>query len=76
MRLLVFVSDDGTPDGTGPTLFLPDHKTSVKPKHPRGMEWRYFATIAEEDNLFAIEARAGLQSIRERGHYIAQRLVV
>lgn len=76
MRLLVFVTDDGSADGSGPLLFLPDHKTSVKPRHPRSLEWRYFATIDEIDNLFAVDGVVGRKSIEDRGHYIATRLLV
>lgn len=75
MQLLVFVSDDGSPDGTGPILFIPNHKTSVKPRHPRSLEWRYFATIDERDSLFTMDGEAALQSIPDRGHFVAQRLI-
>lgn len=75
MRLLVFVTDDGTEDGSGPLLFIPDHKTSIKPRHPQSMEWRYFATISDADSLFSADGDAGPQSIRDRGHYIVQRPV-
>ena len=74
MQLLVFVSDDGTADGTGPLLFLPAGPESALPRNPRSLEWRYFATIDEGDNLATSEPdlKVALAAV---GYYIAHRLI-
>jgi hypothetical protein len=51
MNILVFVTDDGTEAGTGPILLLRDFATSAMPPHPRGLEWKYFATVTESDEI-------------------------
>lgn len=61
MRVLVFVSDDGTEDGTGPLLFLREHGQSILPPHPRALGWRYFATVEERDQLLQPNAAAILK---------------
>ena len=75
IQLLVFVSDDGTGTGTGPILFLPSRPDAALPPNPRGMEWRYFATISDEDNLLGSDRTAALEAIGSEGFYIAQRLI-
>lgn len=51
MNLLVFISDDGSPEGTGPIVIVPERKDAVLPRNPRSFEWRYFATITEQDSI-------------------------
>ena len=75
MQLIVFVTDDGTPDGTGPLLFVENHPLSFLPANPRSLEWRYFATIAKDDTMFMAERAAGLPALAKDGFYIANRLV-
>jgi hypothetical protein len=75
MQLLVFVTDDGSPDGSGPVLFVKDHPLAVLPPHPRSLEWRYFATIDNDDRLFLVEGDAGWDALAEDGFYISDRLI-
>lgn len=74
MQLLVFVTDDGTADGSGPVLYLPDSPDAALPRNPRSFEWRYFATIDETDNLAITEPNLK-KSIEATGYFIAQRLI-
>jgi hypothetical protein len=75
MQLLMFVTDDGTPEGSGPLLFVVDHPLAVLPPNPRSLEWRYFATIEKDDNLFLAEGEAGHSALAEDGFYISSRLI-
>jgi hypothetical protein len=75
MQLLVFVSDDGSEQGTGPILFVRDGPEAVLPDNPRALEWRYFATIQDGDQLLGGERGAALKSIAEVGHFIARRMI-
>lgn len=74
MRLLVFITDDGTPDGSGPLLYIPDRPDAVLPRNPRSFEWRYFATIDDTDNLAITEPNLEA-SIATTGYHIAKRLI-
>ena len=65
MNILVFVTDDGTEAGSGPVLFLKEFATSSMPANPRGLEWKYFATVNEGDSCWArIETRSNSLSNR------------
>ena len=75
MRLLVFVTDDGKPAGTGPIVFLPESPQAVLPPHPRSLPWRYFATIGDNDALLGDERNLILDAIEKTGHYIALRII-
>ena len=75
MQLNVFVTDDGSENGSGPILFLPIDPRSVLPPHPRSLEWRYFATIEDKDSLLATDREAALSAIEDDGFYIAHRLI-
>ncbi|MDB5538845.1 MAG: hypothetical protein JWQ89_572 [Devosia sp.] len=74
MQLLVFITDDGTADGSGPVLFLLASPEAALPKKPRSFEWRYFATIDEADSL-AISEPLLTESIAATGYHIARRLI-
>ena len=75
MKVLVFVTDDGTEAGTGPILFLKDFATSSMPAHPRGLEWKYFATVAEDDELLGEERQAVRLALEQEEPFIANRLI-
>ena len=75
MQLNVFVSEDGTRNGTGPILFLPISPQAALPPNPRALEWRYFATIEDKDGLLAADREAALAAIEDDGFYIAHRLI-
>lgn len=75
MNVLVFVSDDGTEAGTGPILFVKDVPHAILPAHPRGMTWRYFATVDATDPLLGDEREAIQQSLSDDEPYIAHRLL-
>jgi hypothetical protein len=74
MNLMMFVTDDGTPRGTAPTLFIPRTEKAALPGHPRSLTWRYVATISEDDNLAAAHPRLK-NSISEVGFFVAHQLL-
>ncbi|HZY68797.1 MAG TPA: hypothetical protein VFE52_09425, partial [Devosia sp.] len=55
MLVMMFVTDDGTEDGTGPVLFMGEWPDTALPPNPRGYEWRYFATVDLNDQMFGSE---------------------
>jgi hypothetical protein len=71
MQLLVFVTDDGGPEGSGPLLFVDHQRRTTLPPHPRSLEWRYFAAIDMEDDLFVLHRSAALPALRADGFYIS-----
>lgn len=75
MQLNVFVTEDETSAATGPILFLPGTRKAVLPPNPRSLEWRYFATIEDQDSLLAEDREAALAAIDDDGFYIAHRLI-
>lgn len=75
MKILVFVTDDGTEAGAGPILFLRDLPSSVLPDHPRGLAWKYFATILEEDDLMGEDQAAIKAALADDEPFIAWRLL-
>lgn len=75
MQLNVFATDDGSRDGSGPILLLPLDPQAVLPPHPRSLEWRYFATIEDKDNIPGTDRDAALSAIEDDGYYIAHRLI-
>ena len=75
MNILVFVTDDGSEAGTGPILFLKDFATSSMPRHPRGLEWKYFATVAEGDELLGDDRKAIKFALEQDEPFIAERLL-
>jgi hypothetical protein len=75
MKVLIFVTDDGTDAGTGPVLFLKDFATSALPVHPRGLMWKYFATVDEQDDLLSDDLAAITAALGDDEPYIAPRLI-
>ena len=75
MRVLVFVTDDGTAAGTGPLLFLKDFPAAAMPEHPRSLNWRYFATVEESDELLGEDRPAIRRALAWDRPYIASRLL-
>jgi hypothetical protein len=75
MNVLVFVTDDGTIAGTGPVLFLKDFATATMPVHPRGLEWKYFATVPEDDELLGDDSDAIRAALGADEPFIAPRLL-
>jgi len=75
MKILVFITDDGTEAGSGPVLFLKDFATSSMPPHPRGLEWKYFATVTENDELLGEDRKAIKLALEQDEPFIAQRLL-
>lgn len=61
MNVLIFVTDNGSPEGTGPVLFLNESAQSALPPNPRSFPWRYFATVTADDRIVDAEARDALQ---------------
>jgi hypothetical protein len=75
MKVLVFVTDDGTEAGTGPILFVKDFATSTLPPHPRSLSWKYFATVDEDDELLGEDREAIRSALRDDDSFIAPRLL-
>ena len=75
MNILVFVTDDGTEAGTGPVLFVKDLATSALSPHPRGLEWKYFATVNEADELLGEDRPAIRSALEDDEPFIAYRLL-
>jgi len=75
MNILVFVTDDGTEAGTGPILFLKDFATSSMPEHPQGLEWKYFATVTEGDELLGEDRKAITLALESDEPFVAHRLL-
>ena len=75
MKVLVFVTDDGTEAGTGPILFVKDFATSTLPPHPRALSWKYFATVDEDDELLGDDREAVRSALSNDDSFIAPRLL-
>jgi len=75
MKVLVFVTDDGTDAGTGPILFLKDFVSSTLPDHPRSLTWRYFATVDADDALLGEDRKAIRAALEQDEPFIAPRLL-
>jgi hypothetical protein len=74
-RLLVFVTEVSADSTSGPILFIEERADAVLPENPRGLTWRYFATIGREDAMVAAEREAVELGLREDGYYISNRLI-
>jgi hypothetical protein len=75
MKVLIFVTDDGTEAGSGPILFVKDFATSTLPPHPRALAWRYFATVDENDELLGEDRPAIRSALANDDCFIAPRLL-
>jgi hypothetical protein len=75
MNVLVFVTDDGTEEGSGPILFLKDFATAAMPAHPRALEWKYFATVTEADEVLGEDRAAIRLALEQDEPFIAYRLL-
>jgi hypothetical protein len=76
MRLLVFVTDDGKTDRTGPILFMREVPEAVLPPHPRSLTWRYFATISTGDALLGDDMAEAMAAMELHGYFVANRMIV
>lgn len=72
MQVLVFVTQGEDGNATGPTLFLLDKPEAALPPHPRSLEWRYFATVEDRDQMVPMGA---LEAIEQQGRYVANRMI-
>jgi hypothetical protein len=72
MNVLVFVTDDGSENGTGPILFLTESGRAALPPNPRSFPWRYFATVSSDDGLIEPEAQ---QALSVDSSFISHRLL-
>ena len=75
VNIPVFVTDDGTEAGTGPILFLKDMATATMPAHPRGLEWKYFATVGQGDELLGEDRNDVRLALEADEPFIAHRLL-
>ena len=69
---MIFVTDDGSAEGSGPMLFVPEAADAVLPKNPRAYPWRYFATVSVSDGLVDHRAAEALASGKS---YVSNRLI-
>jgi hypothetical protein len=74
-RLLVFVTEVSAEATSGPILFIEERPDAVLPDNPRGLTWRYFATIGREDAMVAAERDEVEHGLRDDGYYISNRLI-
>ena len=74
MHLLVFVTDDGKGGTTGATLYLPQNAEASLPPNPRSLEWRYFATISDRDELLA-HSPGAIEAIEQHGYFVTNRII-
>jgi hypothetical protein len=74
-RLLVFVTETGPETTSGPIVFVEDRPEAALPPNPRGLGWRYFATVGRGDALIGEEREAIEAGIAEDGYYISNRLI-
>jgi hypothetical protein len=74
-RLLVFVTETGPDTTSGPIVFLEDRPDAALPPNPRGLGWRYFATVGRKDALIGEEWEAIEDGIATDGYYISNRLI-
>ena len=75
MLVMVFVTDDGSDDGSGPLLFMGEWRESALPPNPRDLEWRYFATVSLDDQMFGSERDKVRDTLLGGKPFISQRLV-
>lgn len=76
MQVRVFVTDDGSPEGTGPIVFVPVGLNASLPANPRLMPWRYFATIGDRDRLFAVHGPNAADALLIRGYFMVSNLAM
>ncbi len=74
MQVLVFTTTAEDGSTTGPTLFVPDRPGITLPPHPRSLEWKYFATIDDRDDLLA-QSPGAVEVIERQGYFIDNRLI-
>jgi hypothetical protein len=74
-RLLIFVTETGPETTSGPILFVEDRPEAALPANPRGLNWRYFATVGRDDALVAEERAAIEAGLADDGYYISNRLI-
>ena len=70
MNVMIFVTDDGGPNGTGPTLYMADTPHAALPPHPRSLSWRYLATVPENDGILSFAGQHVRDVIEADGHCI------
>ena len=75
MQLNVFVSETDKGEGTGPIVFVPVDPEAALPANPRALEWRYFATVMDDDQLLALDRELAIESIKQQGYYLANRII-
>jgi hypothetical protein len=74
-RLLIFVTETGPESTSGPIVFVEDRPDAALPANPRGLGWRYFATVGRDDALVGEERAAIEAGIAEDGFHISNRLI-
>lgn len=73
MHVLVYVTDDGTPQGCAPAVFIASGRGDRLPGHPGSLRWRYHGTIGEGHSLLDVEGNSALRAIQLQGFYISDR---
>lgn len=75
MRLLVFVTDDGSATGSGPVLFIRDDPSASLPPNPRSLQWRYLINIDADEQMFATEGGTAREAVERNGYYVSDRTI-
>ena len=74
MQVRIFVTDNGTSEGTSPVLYVEDRPGVSMPAHPKQGQWRYFATVRLTDPLLSLEAATLREKLAEGRPHIGDRL--
>jgi len=76
MKVLLFITDDGkSVEGTGPALLVRDAADAVLPPHPRGFDWRYFASMDLDDAMLTEQRTRAASALNRIGWYTTPMLI-
>jgi hypothetical protein len=76
MRVHLFVTESEGGRSVGPVQYVPDSSAAFLRAHPRGLEWRYFATLGLGDALLSSEPEATFEALREGRSVVSRRLAM
>ena len=73
MYVLVFATERPSSGVSGsPFVAIPDSASASLPKHPQGLHWSYFATMAADDVMLSLANDSLTAELQARGHFIWQ----
>jgi hypothetical protein len=76
MQVRIFLTDNGSTDGTPPVLYLEDRPGVIAPPHPTNGRWKYFATVKLGDPVLALEGDRLKAALAAGHHHIGEHLPV